>query len=589
MAAIVPIEDLPSLPWLLKVLPVSIDIIVNVAASLVKLGVTGIASLQAQADSARSRFNASLQQYNQLAANNVGRGMPTAAMLAQAAQLQVTLFSMTREVSRIHDQLAATSKSMLQGNGLQYQNALFATTPLPAVAQSLDDDVAFARWRVAGPNPMLIAGVTALPPKFPLTNAQYRKVMGNDDDLALAGSQHRLYLLDYAELAGLARRGPAKFGFAPIALFAIPRNGGAMMPVAIQCGQESGNNLIFLRADRTADASDYWAWRMAKTCVQIADTTYHEVFVHLGRTHLVSEAFCVATHRELAPSHPLNVLLVPHFEGTLFINSLACFVLIAKGTIIDNLFSGPIETIQQTAGAGRLAFDFYANMLPTDLNSRRVDNRAYLPDYPYRDDALLVWKAIQDWVCEYLGVYYQSDYDVTSDAELANWVRAVADSGKIRGFRSITSLAQLADVVTMIVFTASAQHAAVNFPQKALMAYPPAFTASGWSPAPSGAVAQSQQSWERLALPPLPVSMLQIATLELLGGVYHTPLGEYRSNLFPFSSVFTDPRIAAAGGPLQRFQASLKAVEATINDRNRTRPQPYDFLLPSRIPCSTNI
>lgn len=44
------------------------------------------------------------------------------------------------------------------------------------------------------------------------------------------------------------------------------------------------------------------------------------MFVHLAQTHLVSEAFCLATQRTLAPSHPLHVLLAPHFEGTLFIN-----------------------------------------------------------------------------------------------------------------------------------------------------------------------------------------------------------------------------------------------------------------------------
>lgn len=33
---------------------------------------------------------------------------------------------------------------------------------------------------------------------------------------------------------------------------------------------------------------------------------------------------------------------------------------------------------------------------------------AKLSDCPYRDDALLVWGAIESWVRSYLAVYYQS-------------------------------------------------------------------------------------------------------------------------------------------------------------------------------------
>ena len=43
------------------------------------------------------------------------------------------------------------------------------------------------------------------------------------------------------------------------------------------------------------------------------------------------------------------------------------------------------------------------------------------------------------------------------------------------------------------------------------------------------------------------------------------------------------------GGPLRRFRAALVGIEATITQRNATRARPYDYLLPSRIPSSTNI
>src|SRR5690606_17939368 len=139
---------------------------------------------------------------------------------------------------------------------------------------------------------------------------------------------------------------------------------------------------IFLRADSNADPH-WWSWQMAMTVVQVADGNYHELFAHLARTHLVVEAFALATHRQLAPEHPLNALLLPHFEGTLFINSLAAGSLIAKGGPIDQIFGGTIESTQMAAVQDRLAFDFSAHPLPVDLQTRKVDDSAKLPDYPY--------------------------------------------------------------------------------------------------------------------------------------------------------------------------------------------------------------
>jgi arachidonate 15-lipoxygenase len=50
--------------------------------------------------------------------------------------------------------------------------------------------------------------------------------------------------------------------------------------------------------------------------------------IHLGFTHLISEAIVLAAVRNLAAVHPVAVLLRRHFEGTMSINKLAVDVLI---------------------------------------------------------------------------------------------------------------------------------------------------------------------------------------------------------------------------------------------------------------------
>ncbi len=471
--------------------------------------------------------------------------------------------------------------------GLEAYKNLFQKIPLPAVADVFQNNDTFARYRVAGQNPMLIKGVSSLPDNFPVSETGYQKVMGANDTLAEALAEKRLYLLDYYELERVVDnpQGPEKQVFAPIALFVIPKNDKSLTPVAIQSGQSKDDFSITYAVDSNDNSPEYWQWQAAMSLVQVADGNYHELFVHLGRTHLIIEAFTIATNRCLAESHPINVLLLPHFEGTLFINNSAAGSLIASGGPIDDIFGGKIESTQLAAGTDRLELDFYGYMLPNDLATRQVDNKDFLPDYPYRDDALLIWDAIQSWTTEYINVYYADDAAVTDDYELTTWTESLMTEGAIKGFKPITTREQLSEVLTMVIFTSSAQHAAVNFPQSSLMSFAPAVTGAIWGKDPTNV--HTKEAWLQ-NFPPMRESLEQLSLLQILGGVYYRQLGEYSTNNFPYLDWFEDDKITGEGGPLSQFQASLADIEKTINIQNETR-QEYSFLLPSKIPPSINI
>ncbi len=477
---------------------------------------------------------------------------------------------------------------------LQAYNDLFKEIEIPQISSSFQNDEVFARLRVAGPNTMLLKGIAGLPDKFPVSEQQYQQVMGKQDSLAKAGSEGRLYLLDYAELDYLVDnpglyKGKSKYVYAPFALFAVPLGGQSLTPVAIQCGQDPQKFPIFPKP-ASSDARAQWGWEMAKVIVQVADTNYLELFVHLARTHLLMEAFAVATYRCLASEHPLYMLLLPHFEGTLYINSKAASSLLAPDSTNDHLFGTPVQCTQKLAGEDRLAYDFYANMLPTDLAARKVDNAGQLPDYPYRDDALLIWDAIHRWLTEYVSIYYSSDAQVVGDTELAAWTASLMDvnEGNVKGFKAIATREQLTDVLTMVVFTASAQHSAANFPQKSMMMYAPMFSGAGWGVVPEVQAEYTQQDWLDM-LPSLSLGGEQINLLSVLGSIYYRRLGDYRSNYSPYPEWFEDSNVAGNDGPLMRFQSALLQAEATINARNLRRPSPYPYLLPSQIAQSITI
>ncbi len=185
-------------------------------------------------------------------------------------------------------------------------------------------------------------------------------------------------------------------------------------------------------------------------------------------------------------------------------------------------------------------------------------------------------------------MYYANDSDVTGDFELKAWAAELATSGKIKGFRAITTRSQLVSVVTAIIFNASAQHAAVNFPQYSIMTYAPFSAGMGGAPAPLAVAGQTEASWSQL-LPSRLAAQEQILLLHILGGVYYRPLGEYRDSAFPYLPVLLDPAVVGPGGPLERFRTALAGIENAITQRNSARSRPYEHLLPSRIPSSTNI
>ncbi|ELS03656.1 Lipoxygenase [Xenococcus sp. PCC 7305] len=484
-----------------------------------------------------------------------------------------------------------------------YQN-LFQIIYLPCVSEHFQEDREFAAHRVAGPNPLVIERVKEqLPPNFPVTDNQYQAVMGKEDSLAQAIQDKRLYLADYKIFDGIkAGDFPpeyTKYLCAPLALFSVPQAGNcprSLVTVAIQCHQApSSTNPIFTPPPPSTPKDQQWSWLIAKTIVQIADANYHELISHLGRTHLLIEPFVIATERELAPNHPLGLLLRPHFQGTLFINNAATVGLINKDGIVDATFGGTLnESLRITLeGVRGYPYSFNDSMLPKFFEQQGVDDPDALPDYPYRDDGMLIWNAIHTWVTSYISIYYHNDQDIVDDSELQHWVHSLTkdNGGRMKGFGEsnssggldIHSKTYLIDAVTLLIFTCSAQHAAVNFAQATYMSYAPNMPLAGYSSAPSTATGATQKSYLDL-LPPLVQAEAQMNITYTLGSVYYTELGRYAGKDQP--PYFSDGNVAQ---PLKDFQDRLQEIETIIQERNAVRPTFYNFLRPSKIPQSTNI
>jgi arachidonate 15-lipoxygenase len=524
-------------------------------------------------------------------------------------------------------------RDYLQARSTQDYIDLFCTLPQPLVLTlpkepwmelSTDQQPWQADWyfgyeQIAGYNTTLLQGVTtggpahdggipldALRRKFPIDDALFQSVVG-DSALTLESAAHagQLFVCDYTMLEGIpggevfGLSGKMRYPVAPIALFYWNRNAprgyppqpdGVMQPIAIQLGQKWHPEETPIFTPHDGDT-----WTVAKTFVQNASAIQHETVAHLGACHLTIEPMIVATHRQLPPAHPIYVLLAPHFRFTIAVNDDALKSLIAPGgvvaTNIGTSIEGSMKLVQEAYKAWR--FD---EQEPRRLFRSRAVGGDELPDFPFRDDTLLVWDALFNFVGKYLKLYYSSDADVKADFELQAWIGEMVSqeyasvcgmdglvnvgTTKMPIYR-IHSLSYLTQVITQIIYIAGPQHASVNYAQYPLMSLVCSSPGGMYQPPPT----RSSKVVDPIAwLPPLDVALYQVSFVYLLAMVQYDTLGVYSTN--PRTPYFADPRVDDLVADLQ---GALAVAEITIRKRNRSRPIPYLFQLPSMIPNSISI
>jgi arachidonate 15-lipoxygenase len=437
-----------------------------------------------------------------------------------------------------------------------------------------DDDRSFAWQRVAGVNPMAIRRVDAIPEHVAIGEREMESAVPGHGSLAAALAEGRVFACDYGLFAGAlcgVTDGRRKWLPAPYAVFVSV--GGALRPVAIQAGPTPESPVFTPR--------DGHGWRVARLAMQTADASHHEFLSHLGHTHLVIEAVALATYRQLAPNHPLCVLLTPHLDQTLPINHSAATSLIAPGGSVDLMFGPRIEAAVGFVKKGLDAFVLPRSSISADLAERGLDDPRTIADHPYRDDGLLVWGAIRRFVEAYVRRYYSADTDVTADEELAAWTREMGspEGGRLSGIRPLETVGALAELMAIIVWTASAQHSAVNFGQFPNMGAVTNMPGAFWAEWPVPGVATDEATLLSV-LPPYNMAMLQQATVYQLSQQRNNRLGHY-----PLLH-FKDREVR---GLVDQFNADLQAVEKVIAARDRDRFLPYPYLFPSSIPASIHI
>ncbi|XP_059160839.1 polyunsaturated fatty acid 5-lipoxygenase-like [Physella acuta] len=444
-------------------------------------------------------------------------------------------------------------------------------------------DEYFALQRLAGLNHSIIELVTHIPEKFPVTDDLLRPFL-EGLNISQAIAQKRLYICDLHLLDGLTCKENRKL-CSPIALFFVGAS-RKLKPVAIQLFQKPGEtNPIF------TPACHHMTWTLVKMWYNHADAAYHQGLTHLGFTHLLMEGFSLATHRHLSISHPMYKILAPHFLNLHAINSLALSELLADGGWVDKTMNYGNKGMYELMLRGYKVWSLdHHGILHNDLKRRGVVDPEALPDYHYRDDAILLYDAISDYVKGYIDLYYTSQQSLMDDYEIQNWVEELAKerSGShggigilgLPGNGSLTSLDQLKDIVTCVIYISSVGHAATNFLQYDEYGFPPNFPLTLIGNPPNDPTYNASESDVVKALPDMVTIMDSLIITKILSTKSTKSLGDFEVQYI------YDPRAIPL---VNNFRKRMLEITQMIDTRNKDRRPSYNYLDPKYIPNSISI
>uniref|UniRef100_A0A3B3Y116 Lipoxygenase domain-containing protein n=1 Tax=Poecilia mexicana TaxID=48701 RepID=A0A3B3Y116_9TELE len=428
----------------------------------------------------------------------------------------------------------------------------------------------FGHQCLNGCNPLLLRRTHLIPPNLAVTSDMLRPFLPADSSLEEELQRGNIYLLDYKLLDGLEGNqinGKQTYLSAPLCLLHLNQR-GQVVPIAIQLQQTPGpQNPVFLPSDPSCD------WLLAKIWVHSADFQGHQLVSHYMRTHMMAELCCIATLRQLPEHHPLHQLLMPHIRTSLQINMQARASLLAANGTFDQLqaVGSGLKTIPEILRRASATIHYRSMCVPDDLLDRGVDK---LPHSFYAQDARKIWDVLY-FVLGWVQLYYRGDKDVQNDSELQNWITDFPPCFQTE--------AEVSKFVTMVIYSCSALHAAVNFSQLQLdfALWMPNCPAAMMRPPPQAKGAVTEQDILSF-LPDINSTNRVLMTLTVLSqpGVDFVPLCHYREAVFKFDD---HCRL------LDKMQAELQAITDDITERNRHLELPYTYLCPSDIENSVAI
>jgi hypothetical protein len=197
-------------------------------------------------------------------------------------------------------------------------------------------------------------------------------------------------------------------------------------------------------------------WPFVERIALCSLSTHTTVWRHGMQYHVGGVApFAVATHK-LPPAHPVRRLFAPHIADTLSTNYHTHLTLRRNGFDVHG-FSFDYDTILRYYDDGAQYFDIRRLDPIEDTKRREISGDL---DYPHQAQATRYFAIFEDYVRDYLELYYPDDGALERDAALREWFDTL-DRQVMRGLRNYTpamTRAALVRLIALYLYTVSVEH-----------------------------------------------------------------------------------------------------------------------------------
>ncbi|XP_054617012.1 hydroperoxide isomerase ALOXE3-like [Dunckerocampus dactyliophorus] len=441
------------------------------------------------------------------------------------------------------------------------------------VSQHWKEDDFFGFQFLNGISPNMIKRCSTLPANFPVTEEMVKAFLEEGSTLDNEIQKGNIFLYDQKKMNGIPGRmynGARLQASAGLCLFYLnPEK--KLKPIAIQLQQQpSEQNPIFLPSDSETD------WLLAKMFIKNADMMDHQANHHFKDTHFLSEVWVTSLIRNFPVIHPIYKFLIPHFRWILHINAVARQILFGPGGPFPVSTLG-LDSILETMVRSHAELTYSKLCLPENIAARGLES---IPNFYYRDDGLQLWDMINSFVKAVVGHFYRSDSEVVKDSELQGWIYEIFTrcflGNKSSGFpESFQTVEEVVKFITMVIFTVSGQHSAVNSGQFDYQSFIPNSSMLLRKPPPT---VKGQSSMKTIleTLPNVGESVKIASIVYVLSQKYYdfVNLGSYPEERFQ------EPEIQQMA---KEFQAQLSKLTDIINARNAQLTVPYMYMNPGRV------
>ena len=306
-------------------------------------------------------------------------------------------------------------------------------------------------------------------------------------------------------------------------------------------------------------------WERAKLIANALDARYCVFTRHLLGSHLlVGEAFALSAF-SLPSAHALRSFLDLFTYGTLVVNDFAYKLLITPASYFIQSRFISVDDAMLLFRNSMAAFTLDDLIPPLDVAKRGIDQ---IPGHPYVEDALPIWAALLEFVRGYVGELFGDDAAVRDDRDLGRWHQALAallPNVDVTD-RPLTGRDDLSEVLSCLLYN-NVHHEICGD-----------FSTFGQA---LDAEHKKLVNFERLKAGDAGTQAEMADVFLFDQGAFAGRFNNGGNNLLTLAvdRSVDDPRLGRA---VRGLQDRLRALDRTLEERNRTRPIPFLRMLPRK-------